>query len=104
MNIFLKKFQFRMALFYPIFTMKTLTTVTTFLNLKSCFAEDNLTDPTPETLCVQRVNICKLLIAFLGTDWACLFDSIHSSDLIVIQLMDRYEWNEFDSTRQKYRC
>ena len=91
MNIFLKKFQFRMALFYPIFTMKTLTTVTTFLNLKSCFAEDNLTDPTPDTLCVQRVNICKLLIAFLGTDWACLFDSIHTSDLIVIQLMDRYE-------------
>ena len=88
MKIFLKNFNFEWPYFTQFFSQFF---VTTFLNLKSCFAEDNLTDPTPETLCVQRVNICKLPIAFLGTDWACLFDSIHTSNLIVIQLMDRYE-------------
>ena len=36
-----KKIQFRMALFYPCFTLGTLATVTIFLNLKTCFAEDN---------------------------------------------------------------
>ena len=42
MGIFMRKrIQFRMALFYPFFTLGTLTTVTIFLNLKTCFAEEN---------------------------------------------------------------
>ena len=41
MSIFMKKIQFRTALFYPCFTLGTLATVTIFLNLKTCFAEDN---------------------------------------------------------------
>ena len=42
MNIFMKKkIQFRMALFYPFFTLGTQATVTIFLNLKTCFAEEN---------------------------------------------------------------
>ena len=30
-----------MALLHPLFTLGTLKTVTIFLNLKTCFAEDN---------------------------------------------------------------
>ena len=30
-----------MALFHSLFTLGTLKTVTIFLNLKTCFAEDN---------------------------------------------------------------
>ena len=48
-----------------------------------------ITDPARETQCVHRVDICKLLTTFLGTNWACLFDYIHTGGLIVIQLLDR---------------
>ena len=65
MNIFMKKkIQFRMALFYPFFTLGTLATVTIFLNLKTCFAEENWL--ARKTQCVHRVNICKLLMTLLG--------------------------------------
>ena len=73
-NIFMEKtFQFRMALFYSFFALGTLTTVTIFLNLKKSVLP-KITDPARETQCVHRVYICKLLMTFLGTDWACLFD------------------------------
>ena len=36
-----KQFQFPMALFHPLFTLGTLKTATIFLDLKTCFAEDN---------------------------------------------------------------
>ena len=87
-NIFMEKtFQFRMALFYSFFALGTLTTVTIFLNLKKSVLP-KITDPARETQCVHRVSICKLLTTFLGTNWACLFDSIHTGGLIVIQLLD----------------
>ena len=65
MNFFMKKkIQFRMALFYPFFTLGTLATVTIFLNLKTCFAEENWL--ARKTQCVHRVNICKLLMTLLS--------------------------------------
>ena len=42
MSIFMKKNNsISNGLVLPIFTLETLTTVTIFLNLKNCFAEDN---------------------------------------------------------------
>ena len=39
-NIFMKQFQFRMALFHPLFTLGTLKTATIFLDPNTCLAED----------------------------------------------------------------
>ena len=61
-----KQFQFRMALFHPLFTLGTLKTATIYLDRKTCFAEDNW--PRAKNAIVHDINIYKPFMTFMGTN------------------------------------
>ena len=68
-----KQFQFPMALFHPLFTLGTLKTATIFLDLKTCFAEDNW--PRAKKSGVYMIS------TFINFSW-CLWEQIKHVYLI----------------------